>query len=480
MLQTARRLDRAFNPRSVAVVGDKLANDYMWLRCLSNFKGEVYSVQIDPNEIPGIEGLGIENYSSLLDIQQPVDYVIVAVPRTAAPKIIGDCIKKQVGGAALFTSGFSETNTEKGVRLEREIAAMAREANLNLIGPNCMGIFNPKIGLRHDINQYWGEGGPVGFISQSGTHAIFFSLVGAAHGIKVSKSVSFGNGAVLDSTDYLEYLANDEETTIIGMYVEGVKDGRRFFECLRETASNKPVLVWIGGKTMEGARAAASHTGALASPAVMWESVIKQCGAIGVDSLEEMIDAVEALLYLDPPSGNRVALMAHSGGQSVVIADAFTQQGLSVPLLTDRSYREFASFFNIIGGSYLNPLDISWNVLSTGDLVRSLDILSQDDNIDVVVLELCIPFLSQIWEYYPPYLDELLGIMSDFRTTCAKSFAVVLIAGQLEAQASQIRPRLIEAGIPSFPTFDRAARAVKRTTEYCRFQRNQDRHIHSS
>jgi len=469
-----RELDRVFNPRSVAVVGDKKANDYMWLRSLSTFRGRVYSVQIDPEELPGIERLGIENYCNLLDIPQPVDYVIVAVPRAVAPQIISDCIKKQVGGATLFTSGFTETNTEEGTRLERDIAQMAKEANFNLIGPNCMGVFNPRIGLRHDIGQYSGEGGPVGFISQSGTHAILFSLVGEPNGIKVSKAVSYGNGAVLDSTDYLEYLDNDEETKIIGMYVEGVKDGRRFFQCLKETAKRKPVLIWKGGRSEEGARAAASHTGSLASTPALWENVIRQCGAIKVDNLDEMIDAVKALLYLKPPAGNRVGLVADSGGQSVVITDAFTHEGLAVPLLTDRSYQEFASFFNVIGGSYLNPLDISWNMLAAEDLVKILNIVSGDENIDSAVFELSVPFLSQIWEYYPSYLDTLLETLVDFRATCAKCFSIVLIAGQREAEALEIRRKLIEMGLPSFPTFERAAKALKKVAEYYRFHRDQD------
>jgi len=467
------QLDRAFNPQTVAVVGDKQDNDFMWLKSVSTFKGKVYSVQIDPKEIPGIEKLGVENYHSLLDIPRPVDYVIVAVPRGAALKVVSDCIKKGVGAATLFTSGFAEVNTDEGRRLQQEVTRMAKEANFNLIGPNCMGVFNPKIGLRHDAAQYSGDGGPVGFIAQSGTHCIFFSLVGEVNGIRVSKAVSYGNAAVLDSADYLEYLADDEETRIIGMYIEGVKDGRRFFQCLRETAKRKPVLIWKGGRGVQGARAAASHTGSLASTPIMWETLIRQCGAIQVANLEEMVDTVKALLHLRPPSGNRVGLVAHSGGQSVVIADAFSQEGLVAPLFTDGSYKEFASFFNTVGGSYMNPLDISWYVLSIESLLRILNIVSHDENIDSVVLELCLPFLPQAWEYYPTYLEDLIGALSDFRIRCPKCFSIVLVPGQLEAEAPSIRRRLIEAGLASFPSFQRGARALKNVTEYYRHQREQ-------
>ena len=167
------KLDRAFNPRCVVVVGDK--GPFMWLRSQSSFAGKLYSVQIDPKEIEGIKALGVENYTSLLDVPEPVDLAIVAVPRAAAPRILEDCIRKEVAAAHFFTSGFAETDTEEGIRLERWLTERAEQANFHLIGPNCMGIFNPKVGIRQMGGQYTGVSGPVGFIAQSGTHAIGFS-----------------------------------------------------------------------------------------------------------------------------------------------------------------------------------------------------------------------------------------------------------------------------------------------------------------
>jgi acetyl-CoA synthetase (ADP-forming) len=463
-----KALDRAFNPRCVAVVGDKMATGYVWLRNMSTFTGRLYSVQIDPNELPGIEQLGVKNYQSLLDIPEPVDYVLVAVPRGVAPRIIADCIKKGVGGASLFTSGFAETHSDEGAKLQETLIQMARDANLNLIGPNCMGVFNPKLGVRQDINQYHGQSGPVGFISQSGTHAIFFSQVAARNGLLISKSVSYGNGAVLDSEDYLDYFADDDDTKVIGLYVEGVKDGRRFLDSLRRAARRKPVLVWKGGRGEEGYRAISSHTGSLASTPILWDSLVKQCGAIRIDNLDEMIDCMKAILYVNPTQGTRVALVAQSGGQSVVIADAFTRAGLTAPLLSQSTYQQFASFFNTIGGSYLNPLDISWHAPSIKDSIKILDILSTDENVDSLVAELSLPFLSQIWDFYPPYLDDLVAALADFKARCSKAFLVVISAGQLEEQALTVRNKLMEKAVPSFPSFDRAARALAKVAEYHR------------
>ncbi len=472
---TANKLDRAFSPRSVAVVGDKLALGYMWLKSLNCFKGKVYSVQIDPRELPGIAALGVENYLSLLDIPGPVDYVIAAVPRAVAPRIVEDCVRKGVGAVCFFTSGFAETGTEEGTRLQRAMADMARKAGLNLIGPNCVGLYNPQVGLRHTVAQSCDEGGSVGFIAQSGTHATLFSLVGQQNGIRISKSVSYGNAAVLDSTDFLEYLGADPETTIIGMYVEGVTDGRRFFRCLREVASSKAVVVWKGGETEAGARAAASHTGALAQPGTVWHALFKQCGALEADNLDEMVDTIKALAHVKPPRGARVGLIAMSGGQSVVITDTFAKAGLEVPLLTERSYRRLATFFNIIGGSYRNPFDISSTFLMSEDGAASLnsmlDVMNEDPNIDCIVLEL-IPVLRP-FSHSPQSTDPILDDISAFQERSAKPFIAVATAWYSEALASETRDKLTQRGIASYPNFERAARALKKLTDYHRFRRVQ-------
>ena len=471
MKDIVSKLHRAFNPRSVAVVGDKREMDYMWLRSLAHFQGKVYSVQIDEQELPGIEALGVKNYNRLLDIPDEVDYVIVAVPRAVAPQIIRDCIEKKVGGVMLFTSGFAETSTEEGIRLQQIITEMAEEDGLNLIGPNCMGIFNPRIGLLNATELYYGDGGPVGFISQSGTYAIFFSLIGAAHGIKVSKSVSYGNAVVLDSTDYMEYLAEDEETKIIGMYIEGVKKGRQFFTSLREIAKRKPVLIWKGGMTEEGSRATATHTASLAESPLIWDAVIKQCGAIKVDSLDEMIDTIKALLFLKPTTGKRVGLAAMTGGQSVVITDTFAKAGLEVPLLTEKSYQKFATFFNTIGSSYRNPLDISSNLRPLDNIIRCIDILNEDERIDTVVLELSLGLLTRRARSMRTAFDDLIEALAQRKDRYDKPFLVVLFSGLEESAATEVREMLMSKGLSSFPSFERGAKALNKVVDYYRFHR---------
>ena len=295
------KLERAFNPKVVAVVGD--SGSLQWLNCHADFKGTLYSVQVSAKSIEKIEKLGVTNYKNINDIPEPVDLAIVAVSRKIAPQILEDLIRKDVAAGHFFTAGFAETSTAEGRKLHEDMVARAEETGFHLIGPNCLGIFNPAVGLKQMDGQPVDSVGPVGFISQSGSHAFNFSLEAHLQSIELNKSVSFGNGIILDSAEFLEYMGQDDGIRAIGMYLEGVRDGRRFAEVLRRVSRRKPVVIWKGGRTVGGSRATASHTGSMAVPHNIWTSVMRQCGAIPVDDADELIDTLKALLYLDPESG---------------------------------------------------------------------------------------------------------------------------------------------------------------------------------
>ena len=466
-------LTRALAPKTVAVVGSKRADGYMWLRNYSTFTGKLYSVQIDPNEIPGIEAMGVPNFPSLMEIPDEIDYVMLAVPRQVAPRIIKDCVAKKVGGAALFTSGFAETNEAEGIALQQQIEQIAREGGLALIGPNCMGLYNRRLGVRQSGDQGAGEAGEAGFIGQSGTHSINFGLVGEAHGVRVSTSISMGNAIILDVPDYLDYLDDDPETKVIAMYIEGVKDGRRFVDSLKRAAAKKPVVVWKGGVTEAGARATASHTGSLATASAVFDAVVRQCGAVQAHSLEDTIDVVKALLRTKPATGTRMGLMAMTGGQSVVITDSFVQAGLEVPRLSDASYEELKSFFNIVGGSYQNPLDMGGTIGfggSAGTLERLFGILDRDPNIDAIAMEMASGFLARMWGANPAALDGLLDTLSRHAEASAKPFVLILQPQHVEDVVTMARKKVQERGLAVFPSFERAARAFRRAVQYHRFR----------
>jgi acyl-CoA synthetase (NDP forming) len=436
---------------------------------MSTFKGDVFSVQIDPAEIPGIEALGVRNFTSLDDVPGEIDYVMCAVPRPVSPKIIAACAQRGVAGVALFTSGFAETGEEEGARLQNDIGRIARNAGMALIGPNCMGLYQAKLGVRQSAEQPAGEAGPVGFVSQSGTHAINFSLTGAAQGIRISTSVSMGNAEVLDVPDYLDYLSSDEDTKVIAMYVEGVKDGRRLFSSLRRAASAKPVVVWKGGVTPGGARATASHTASLATSSAVWDAMVRQAGAITAETLDDTLDVLKVLLFSKPCTGRRMGLMAMTGGQSVVITDAFERAGLEVPLLTEASYAQLASFFNIIGGSYRNPLDMGGTIGFSGQsdqLQRLLDILNADEHVDSVAMELASGFMARRWQVDPASLDSLLDALIAHRDKSTKPFLTILHPGHLEEVTARARARVAERGLPVFHSFERAAKALQRSIDH--------------
>ncbi len=455
------RLDRVFHPKVIAVVGDKKAGGYMWLKALKSFTGNLYSVQLDENELPGIAALGVPNFASLADVPEPVDYVVCAVPRRVAPSIVKDCITAGVGGVTLFTSGFAETGEELGLALQNQIEAMAREADLVLIGPNCMGLHIPSLGVRFIADQPQGVSGEVGFISQSGTHGMNFSLTGAANGIYCSKLISFGNGIVLEAADYLEYLADDPDTRVLGLYIEGARDGPRLARALRYAAAKKPTVIWKGGRTAAGTRATRSHTASLATNPVLWEALVKQAGAVSVANLDEMIDVVKALLYTKPAAGNGIGLMAMTGGQSVVITDAFAQAGWDVPLLSDASYAELGQFFNVIGGSYKNPLDMAGTLnQDPGNLPRLLEIMDRDPHIDAIAMEISTTIMARRWLRNPEEFERVLDLLQQFARRSRKPFLVALHPAHVEALALEARQKLQDRHIPTFPSFERAANAL--------------------
>jgi acyl-CoA synthetase (NDP forming) len=458
------KLDRAFNPRVMAVIGDKKETNYMWLRAQKGFKGKLYSVQIDPKEIDGIKALGIANYPSLLDIPEPVDFAIVAVPRSVALRVLADLINKKVPAAHFFTAGFSETDTEDGRQAERKLKDMAEAANFHIIGPNCMGIFSPGAGVKQNAEQYSETVGPVGFISQSGNHAVNFAQEAHLHGVEINKVASFGNGTVLESADYLEYFAHDPGIKVIGMYIEGLKNGRRFLKVLRETTAKKPVVIWKGGRSDEGIRAIGSHTGSLAIPITTFYAAVRQCRAVTVNRMEDMIDTLKALIYLPEIKSNRVAAVGGSGGGSVAVSDAFAEAGLKLPPFSKSSYDEFASFWVNVGGGYKNPVD-TYNA-NRREMKRILDIMARDTGTDNIVALFAARNAGPAAQATP---DIQLTPFADIKQMTGKPVMAIISSpsdGPSVGAAMEMMGKLQAMGIPAFLGMERGALALYKAYEF--------------
>lgn len=452
------RLDRAFDPRVLVVVGDRPTG--MWLNFRKNYKGKLYSVQVNPETAAAIEAAGIKNYTNIADVPEPIDLVIVAAPRSVSMQILDDCIRKNVGALHYFTAGFSETGLEEWKEAERRLTDRAKQAGMHLIGPNCMGIYSPKAGIGQNVWPYTGFSVPIGFISQSGTHATSFGQHAYMQGMDINKGVSFGNGLVLDSADFLEYFDYDPEIKVIGMYLEGVRDGKRFLKALKKVASHKPVVIWKGGRTEEGDRAIASHTASLAVSLNVWEAAVRQCGAVAVRSMEELIDAMKALLYMPPVRGVNMGIAGGAGGPSVALADAFAEAGLKVPRLSKESYDELVSFFSLVGGGYRNPIDTG--NANRRDIKRIMEILERDPNIDNLAL-----LTGSRWGLAAtPETD--LSLLGDMRQLTFKPIMAVVpyvTPEEMKESHSAIR-KFQERGVPAFSSVERGACAIRNAFDY--------------
>ena len=461
-----QRLHRALNPSSVVVVGDK-GPQYQWLSNQANFTGQLYSVQLDEKEIPGIEAKGITNFKSIKDVPGEVDLVICAVPRKVTPFIVADAIEKGAGGISMFTSGFAETGEPEGVELQQRLTEMCREAGMPLVGPNCMGVYNRRLGVKFGQGLEHGEGGDISIISQSGTHGIGMTNGAQSQGVKVRRTISIGNAIILNESDYLEYLMNDPETPAIAMYLEGTRDGRRFFNTLREATKRKPVIVWKGGRSTAGSRAVNSHTGSLASSQAIWDAMLRQTGAVAVGSIEEAVDAIAALVHTKQPAGRNVALVAMTGGQSVAITDQFERFGFTVPELSQRSYDRFAEFFMTVGGSYRNPFDAASTIRSESEnLAKILEILADEPIIDGGV---ALEFRSRGYEKEGD-LDEILDLLDGYRDRTGLPVILMMpahgVMSGAEEEVAKVRKRVAERGFAAFPSFARGAQALGRVVDH--------------
>ena len=481
------RLDRAFNPQTLVIVGDRLNG--MWFNFRKNYKGQMYSVQVNAETAKAIEDTGIKNYPSVADVPGPVDLVIVAAPRAVSMQILDDCIRKDVAAVHYFTAGFSETGVQEWIEAERRLTDKAKAANMHLIGPNCMGIYNTKAGIGQGILPYSGFSAPICLISQSGTHASNFCQVAYTQAIDIDRGVSFGNGLVLDAADYLEYFDQDPVIKVIGMYLEGVRDGKRFLNVLRKVAAHKPVVIWKGGRTEEGGRAISSHTASLAVSIAVWESAVKQCGAVPVGNMEELVDTMKALLFMPPVRGGRMGITGGSGGPSVAVADTFAEAGLKVPLLTDKSYSELASFYSLVGGGYRNPIDTGNT--NRREMKRIMEILKLDANVDNIALLASVRMGPGSGMGFGPgpgpgpgsgkgggpmqEPENDFSILEAVRESTDKPVMVIApyVTPEDLKQSIDLVRKFQDKGIPAFSSMERGARALKNALEYYRHRDEQ-------
>jgi acyl-CoA synthetase (NDP forming) len=465
-----KEFEPIFYPKSVAVVGASSTSikiGSVWVSALlsAGFPGPIYPVGSSGGRI-----FNLEIFPNLRLVPGEVGYVIVAIPRQSVLELLDDCASKKVKAVQFFTAGFSETGTPQGYKLEEQMLGKARQGGMRIIGPNCIGIYCPEHKIPFLLGTL-GESGSVGFVSQSGGIAVKLIEIGIARHINYSKGVSFGNGIDLNASDFLQYLAADPKTKVIGAYLEGTRDGARLFNTMKEVARVKPLVVWKGGRTEAGAQAAMSHTGSLASSAAIWSAMLRQAGAIEVHSLEELTDTLLIFQQLNCWQGANVAIIGGladgGGGISVSAGDACMENELKVPPLSFETKQELSKLLGEVGSILRNPVDVS-QAQNMATLFQAIDLVARDTVIDIVLIQEDIDILLPV--YSEKGLEEINEFFIELRSRHNKPIIVILPPGSAEPERLQIEQKLLAASIPVFCSMERAAKAIYKLTRYSCWQ----------
>ncbi|MBN1375134.1 MAG: CoA-binding protein [Dehalococcoidia bacterium] len=467
-------LDSVFKPSSIAIAGvsqdistPNMAQRYAISLWDFGFKGKIYPVH--PS---GGRFYDIEIYRNIKDIPGPVDLLVSAIPARFTPQLIEDACIKGVKAVHLFTSGYSEIEDEIGKNLEKEILRIARKSGVRIIGPNCMGIYNPQSGLTFasqypDQTGFPQKPGTAGLISQSGGNCIFCIRDAFSRDIFFSKAISYGNAADLNETDYLEYMADDPDTKIILMYIEGVKDGKRFSKVLRRAASIKPIVINKGGTTETGARTCASHTSAVAGKADIWHDLIKQAGAIQVNSMSELVDVALIFNKFKRPAGKNVALFGVGGGIAVQASDEIAGEGLHIPLLHGDIRKGLHNIYGSEAGSiFRNPIDMSL-YSNTDAHVNAVKLVSESSQIDIIMMQFPFDMYALLNRRIPA--SFFTQVVTEITRVVSKPIAVVLhfaVSHDGRALMDEMQSKLVSLNLPVFPSFSRAASAIRKYIDY--------------
>jgi acyl-CoA synthetase (NDP forming) len=470
--QKLKEFEPIFYPKSIAVIGAsataiKAGSVWVWSLKSAGFPGPIYPVGSKSGRIADLE-----IFPNLRLIPGEVDYVIVATPRQSVLELLDDCVAKNVKAVQFFTAGFSEMDAQQGRKLEEQMLEKARQGNIRIVGPNCIGVYCPEHKIPFLMGAL-GESGSVGFVSQSGGIATKLATIGMARYINYSKGVSFGNGIDLDASDFLQYLAADSKTKVIGAYLEGTRAGTRLFNTMKELGKVKPLVVWKGGRTEAGAQAALSHTGSLTSSEAIWSAMLKQAGAIEVHSLEELTDTLLILQQFGDGKGARAAIIGGladgGGGNSVAAGDACMENGLKVPPLSFETKQQLSKLLGEVGSILHNPVDVSQaQFRGLAALFQAIDLIARDNVIDTVLIQEDIDILLPI--YTRQGLEEINKFLIELASKQNKPIIVVLPPGSAEPERLQIEQKLLAASIPVFCSMERAAKAIYRLNQYSCWQ----------
>lgn len=386
-------LDPIFRPRSIAVIGASREENTIGREVLENlvkfgYTGVVYPVNPKADVI-----FSIRAYPSVEDIPDDVDLAVIAVPAAHVPDVMEACGRKGVGGAIIISAGFRETGPE-GEERERRLAEIARQYGIRVIGPNCMGVLNTDPDIRMNATFAYTRlpAGQVALISQSGAFGLIIFEHTESIGLGMSKFISLGNRMDVTTNDLLEMLEEDEATRLILLYLESFGDPREFPTIARRISRKKPIIAVKSGRTIAGARAASSHTGALAASDVAVDALFEQAGILRADSIPTLFDYAQALAYQPLPKGDRIAILTNGGGPAIIATDAVVGAGLVMASFSGETIRTLESFLPP-EASVNNPVDM---IASAGpeEYRRAVAAILADEAVDALIVIFVPPIAS--------------------------------------------------------------------------------------
>lgn len=390
-----------FAPKGIAVVGASQDAHKLGFGVIRNlieyrYKGGIYPVNHKAYEI-----LGKTCYETVSQVPDPVDLAIIVVPAKAVAGVLEECGERGIQHAVVVTGGFSETG-EEGDQLEKELLAVASKYDMRIIGPNCIGTIDTHTPVNTTFVVGMPEVGEIGFISHSGAMVAAIIDWASGSGIGFSRIVSLGNQIDVNEIQMIGSIAEDPQTKVITSYIEGVSNGRLFLKEARKAAKEKPFLILKGGKGKSGAKAVASHTGALAGSAEAYRSAFRYCGIQEADTIEEMFEWARAMAWQPLPKGKRIAVLTNAGGPAILAVDALEKKGLEIAQLSDKT-KEYLTKRLPKAASVNNPVDVLAGS-GPGTYTLALEALLIDENVDAVV----VIQAPQVW-FLPESLAEVVG-----------------------------------------------------------------------
>ncbi len=450
-----KQLEFLFKPRGVAVIGASRTPRKIGHEILRNiieygYKGGIYPVNPSAEEI-----LGLKCYKSVLDIPGVVDFAVISVPAKIVPQVLEECGRKGVKAVAVISSGFGEVGN---VELERKIVEIAHKYGMRLLGPNIFGLVYTPSKLNASFGPRDVLPGNIAFISQSG--ALGIALMGwtILEEIGLSAVVSVGNKADIEDADLIEYFAQDPDTKVILIYMEGVREGRRFLQVAKRVSKIKPIIVIKAGRGERGAKAVASHTGSLAGSDAIYNAAFKQAGVLRAISFEEAFDWARAMSKLPPPKGENVVIITNGGGAGVLATDACEDYGLKLLDMPEDLMEKFRKYMPPFG-SPRNPIDLTGQASEEAYKGAFLEALN-DPRIHGIILLYCETIITD-----PLVLADVL--IEAYNSVKEKKPVVVnFVGGERSEKAMK---KLEKAGIPTYPTPERAVSALGALYKWARF-----------